>query len=99
MATAPSGIIEAPSFNTPTVNIGDRQKGRMQTASVLNCLPQESAICQTVGCALSPEFRESISGISNPYEQPNTCATIVRLLTDTSIESLSKKVFFDLKQP
>ena len=94
-----SGIIEAPSFSIPTVNIGDRQKGRIQAASVLNCLPQESAIRNTVTRALSPEFRKSISSISNSYERPNTCATTVGLLTDTPIESLSKKAFFDLRQP
>jgi len=92
-----SGIVEAPSFSIPTVNIGDRQKGRIQAASVLNCLPQESAIRQTVGRALSPKFQKSMSGVSNPHERPNTCVTIVGLLTDISIENLIKKVFFDLR--
>ena len=91
-----SGIIEVPSFKIPTVNVGDRQKGRIQATSVLNCLPQESAIRHTVARALSPEFRQSISGISNPYEQPNTCATIVGLLKDFPIGNLNKKTFYDL---
>jgi len=94
-----SGIIEAPSLGTPTVNIGDRQKGRLQAVSVLNCPPEEITIRDTVVHALSAEFRKRISGISNPYERPNTCATIVGLLRDTPLERFTKKVFFDLRQP
>ncbi|MBA4369361.1 MAG: UDP-N-acetylglucosamine 2-epimerase (hydrolyzing), partial [Desulfobacterium sp.] len=60
-----SGIVEAPSFKIPTINIGDRQKGRIQAASILNCVPDTTAIRQTIGHALSPAFQESLLGISN----------------------------------
>lgn len=92
-----SGIVEAPSFKIPTVNIGDRQKGRIQAASTLNCSPDADAIRQTIGRALSPDFQESLSGISNPYERPDTCSTIVGLLEKTDIIGITKKTFHDVK--
>ena len=94
-----SGIIEAPSFKIPTVNIGDRQKGRIQAASILNCSPDANAIRQTIGRALSPAFQESLSGISNPYDRPGTCSTIVRLLEKTDIFGITKKTFHDVRFP
>lgn len=94
-----SGIIEAPSFKVPTVNIGDRQKGRIQADSILNCSPDANAIRQTIGHALSPAFKESLLGISNPYERSGTCSTIVRLLEKTDVFGITKKTFHDIKSP
>ena len=92
-----SGILEAPSFKVPTVNIGDRQKGRIQAASTLNCAPDASAIRQTIGRALSPDFQESLAGISNLYDRPGTCSTIVRLLEKMDITGSTKKSFHDVR--
>jgi GDP/UDP-N,N'-diacetylbacillosamine 2-epimerase (hydrolysing) len=92
-----SGIVEAPSFKIPTVNIGDRQKGRIQVASILNCSPDANAIRQTIGRTLSSAFQESLSGISNPYERPGTCSTIVRLLERADIFGITKKTFHDVR--
>jgi GDP/UDP-N,N'-diacetylbacillosamine 2-epimerase (hydrolysing) len=94
-----SGIVEAPYFKTPTVNIGDRQKGRIQAASILNCSPDTNAIRQTIGLALSPAFQESLSGISNPYDRPGTCSTIVGLLENADIHGITKKTFHDVRFP
>ncbi len=62
-----SGIIETPSFKVPTVNIGDRQKGRIQAKNILNCVPEKEAICSAVEKALSTEFAEYIKDTENPY--------------------------------
>jgi len=94
-----SGIIEAPSFKVPTVNIGDRQKGRIQADSTLNCLPDANAIQKAINHAISTAFREGLSGISNPYDRPGTCAAIVESLEKTDILSITKKTFHDLKFP
>ena len=94
-----SGIIEAPSFKIPTVNIGDRQKGRIQAANTLNCLPDADAIQQTIDRALSTAIQESLSGISNPYDRPGTCSTIVELLEKTDIFGITKKTFHDVRFP
>ncbi len=92
-----SGIIEAPSLQIPTVNIGDRQKGRIQAAGILNCAPQAKAIQQTIGHALSPAFQKTLSSISNPYDRPGTCSTIVGLLEKTDIFGITKKTFHDVR--
>jgi GDP/UDP-N,N'-diacetylbacillosamine 2-epimerase (hydrolysing) len=96
LGNSSSGIIEAPSFKIPTVNIGDRQRGRIQAASILNCSPDANAIRQTIGRALSPAFQEKILGISNPYDRPGTCSNIVRLLEKTDMIGITKKTFHDV---
>ena len=94
-----SGIIEAPAFKIPAVNIGDRQKGRIQAASTLNCLPDAKAIQQTMGNALSPVFQVNLSGVSNPYDRPGTCSRIVGLLEKIDIFGFTQKTFHDVSFP
>ena len=90
-----SGIIEAPAFRVPTVNIGDRQKGRVQAPSIINCEPKVSSILKGIATALSPAFIDSLSGMSNPYERQNTSSTIVALLKKVKLEGLISKHFYD----
>ena len=94
-----SGIVEAPTFKVPTVNTGDRQKGRIQAASILNCPPEAAAIRQTIIRALSPVFQESLSSISNPYDRPGTCSIIVGMLENAVIFGITKKTFHDVNIP
>ena len=91
-----SGIIEAPTFQVPTINIGDRQKGRVQANSTLNCAPEMAAIQQTIGHALSRAFQDRLVRISNPYERPHTCEAIIGVLKVADIYSVIKKVFYDI---
>ncbi len=90
-----SGIVEVPSFHIPTVNIGDRQKGRIAADSVINCLPELNDIV----CALKKIRQighiESLKNISNPYEKPDTAESILRVLKEKSIISTIKK-FYDI---
>lgn len=99
LGNSSSGIVEAPSFKISTINIGDRQKGRIQASSILNCSPDANAIRQAIGDALSSAFQEGLSGISNPYDQPGTCSTIVRLLEKADIFGITKKTFHDVRFP
>jgi GDP/UDP-N,N'-diacetylbacillosamine 2-epimerase (hydrolysing) len=62
-----SGIIEAPSFHVPTVNIGNRQKGRIQAASVLNCICRREAISASIHTACDEAFLRKIKDVENPY--------------------------------
>jgi GDP/UDP-N,N'-diacetylbacillosamine 2-epimerase (hydrolysing) len=91
-----SGIVEAPTFKIPTINIGDRQKGRIQATSILNCSPNAGAIQQAIDHALSPAFQEGLSSVSNPFDRPGTCSTIVGLLESTDIFGITKKIFHDV---
>ena len=93
-----SGLIEAPSFQIPTVNIGDRQKGRLKAESVIDCPAESSAIEQTMRLARSSEYRSKISTVINPYGNGNTSDRIVAILGQTFLgNTISlKKKFFDL---
>lgn len=75
-----SGIIEAPSFGVPTVNIGDRQCGRLAADSVLHCPPNAAAIERAIATAISPEFAKVCRGVTNPYGQGGAAPQIVRIL-------------------
>ncbi len=72
-----SGIVEAPSFKIPTVNIGNRQKGRLKAESIIDCLPKKDDIVEAIQKARSKGFKESIQNIVNPYGEGNTSELIV----------------------
>ena len=91
-----SGIIEVPSFQVPTVNIGDRQKGRLQSTSVINAEPTEGDIYQAIEQALSPTFKENCNKTINPYGTGNTAIKILGILKQYPIVRSLKKTFFDL---
>lgn len=91
-----SGITEAPVLGVPTVNIGDRQKGRLRAASVIDCPPVESAITAAMDRACSSDFRRQIQNQKNPYGSGNTSEQITRILEKTlSGRTDLKKRFYD----
>lgn len=71
-----SGLLEAPSFKCPTVNIGTRQDGRLRAASVLDCAPQADAIARAVTAA----FALDVSRVVNPYGDGHSSDRIVAVL-------------------
>ena len=89
-----SGIIEVPSFHIPTINIGDRQKGRIMGASVLNCLPTGSDIKEKLSIVTTPGYIERLKDIQNPYEKPDTAFEIIGILKSQKIEPVKK--FYNL---
>ncbi len=72
-----SGILEAPAMGVPTVNIGDRQRGRIQAASIINCGPDRREILEAMRRAETKEFREAMEGQTLPYGDGNTSGRIV----------------------
>jgi UDP-N-acetylglucosamine 2-epimerase len=91
-----SGLTEAPSFGVPTVNLGDRQKGRLRASSVLDCEETCEAIQETLTKALSPEFREKAAQTTNPYGQGGASKKIKEILKSAPLEGLLEKAFFDI---
>ena len=89
-----SGILEAPTFRTPTVNIGNRQKDRIQGQNVINCDHNPEEIKSAIAKATSDEFKAEIAGSENPYGDGQSSARILGILRDTPINSqlLSKRV-------
>ena len=92
-----SGIIEVPSFGIPTVNIGDRQKGRVHAESVINCENDIRQIEKALINALSPEFRSKIAVAKNPYEGEGTSDKIVDTISKAVNGGISsKKQFYNI---
>lgn len=93
-----SGILETPSFCVPTVNIGDRQKGRIQAKNILNCEPEKEAIIQQISKALSEHFKEYIKDTQSPYGDGEVSSKILvhikEVLNKGSINL--KKAFYNI---
>jgi UDP-hydrolysing UDP-N-acetyl-D-glucosamine 2-epimerase len=92
-----SGIWEAPSFGLPAVNVGDRQRGRLRAANVIDVACEAAAIGDGIRRALDPAFRASLVGLVNPYG--DSCATerITAALRATEPgTTLLRKRFVDL---
>jgi len=90
-----SGIIEAPSIGVPTLNIGDRQSGRMRAESVLDCRGEISKIEAALDRLASETFREKLAQIQNPYEGTNTVGRIVEILASVDTVELLAKRFYE----
>lgn len=93
-----SGIIEVPSFGIPTINIGDRQKGRIQAESVINCEPLFEDIADAIEKARSLQFRNHIRNISNPYGDGKASDVIVDVTKDFLLNDKfeTQKKFYDI---
>lgn len=91
-----SGIIEAPAMNVPTVNIGDRQKGRLRSVSVIDCPGDKRAIVDALNKALSAEFREVAARAASPYGAPGASRRIADVLKTIPLAGLNRKSFYDL---
>ncbi|WP_068547303.1 UDP-N-acetylglucosamine 2-epimerase [Thalassotalea crassostreae] len=90
-----SGIIEVPSFNVPTVNIGMRQKGRIAAKSVLHCKADTHSIISSIEIALSNPYKKKGEHVVNPYGQGNASKQIIEMIKNFSNNQL--KSFFDIK--
>ncbi len=93
-----SGIIEAPNYMIPTVNIGDRQKGRVAPLSIINCEPVKNSIVRAIKKALSKEFKELIISQKNPYGDGKASEKIKTIIKEQLFNNQlnMKKQFYDL---
>jgi GDP/UDP-N,N'-diacetylbacillosamine 2-epimerase (hydrolysing) len=91
-----SGLIEAPSMKKGTINIGDRQRGRLRATSVIDCPPERLAIRSALDQLFSPGFSRSLVDTVNPYGEPGASERAVDVLADADLQSILKKRFFDL---
>ncbi len=91
-----SGIIEAPALGVPTVNVGDRQRGRLRADSVIDCGETRGEIVTAIGTAISSEFRGRIHVAENPYGGAGAARKIHRVLRDHPIDGILIKRFHDL---
>lgn len=91
-----SGIIEVPSFGIPTLNIGDRQKGRLASKSVVNCGTSKDEVIAGLKLCLSEEMQKVAKTYENPYAKPDTANLIYQELKNVELAGLNLKTFYDL---
>lgn len=91
-----SGILEAPSLKRPTVNIGDRQKGRTQAASVINCVIDTQDITQALNIAVSKDCQMKAAQVINPYGEGKATPKIMNQLKQVAWSTIIDKKFYDL---
>jgi GDP/UDP-N,N'-diacetylbacillosamine 2-epimerase (hydrolysing) len=90
-----SGLIEVPSFKKPTVNIGDRQRGRIEAESVVTCKPVKESIINSIHLVLSQKFQGILKNVSNPYGNQNASTSIIRTILNTPLKNILKKEFYN----
>lgn len=91
-----SGVVEVPSFGIPTLDIGDRQKGRISCNSVWNCASDEASIKDGIKKVLSKDFAEKARTVQNPYDKPDTAENIFKVLKTFPLKNILQKHFYDL---
>jgi len=91
-----SGLIEVPSFGKPTINIGDRQRGRVKAGSVIDCFPQKESILKAIGLVYEPQFQDKIKTIKNPYGEGGASEAVVKTMEHFDLKGILKKQFYDL---
>ena len=93
-----SGLIEVPSFRKGTINIGNRQKGRLRSSSIIDCEPTKEDICNSLDKLFSSEFQQELNKVKNPYGEGKTSLEIINILKSLDFDkNILKKSFFDLK--
>ena len=98
LGNSSSGIIETPAFHVPTVNIGDRQRGRLQSESIINCDEDTSSIVMAINKAMTTDFREICNKVISPYGDGHAAEKIAKKIYEVVSEGKInlKKKFFDI---
>jgi GDP/UDP-N,N'-diacetylbacillosamine 2-epimerase (hydrolysing) len=92
-----SGLSEVPTFKIPTINIGDRQKGRMKASSVIDCSNGKKEIVEAINKALSSDFQKELINTKNPYGTGGASKKIIEIIKEVDFNNILKKKFYDLK--
>lgn len=91
-----SGLTEVPTFKKGTINIGDRQRGRLQAASVINCEPTRKSIQAALKMLYAEDFQATLNQIQNPYGDGGASEQVVEIIKYCALDGITKKSFYDL---
>jgi GDP/UDP-N,N'-diacetylbacillosamine 2-epimerase (hydrolysing) len=91
-----SGLLEAPSFKKGSINIGNRQRGRLQASSVINCEPNRESITLSLKKLYSDSFQVTLDNVTSPYGEGGASIKVVNTLKNYSFDNILKKTFYDL---
>ena len=92
-----SGLIEAPSFKKGTINIGDRQKGRLKANSIIDCSAVKSEIISAIKKMYSADFQINLKKTINPYGNGGASKEIIKIINKVNLNNVLKKRFHDIK--
>jgi len=91
-----SGLAEVPTFKKGTINIGDRQRGRIKAESVIDCKPTTKSISDAIKKLYSSEFQQKLKTVKNPYGSGGASEAIVKTLESISLKTILKKKFYNM---
>jgi len=97
LGNSSSGLIEAPSFKIGTINIGERQRGRIKADSVIDCEAQKASILSAIKKLYTKAFRDSLKDVKNPYGDGGAAAKIKDILKTVNLNNILKKEFYNLR--
>ena len=92
-----SGLAEVPTFKIGTINIGDRQRGRIKADSVIDCEPMKDSILSAIRKLYSKEFQGKLKNVKNPYGEGGAAEKIKKILKEVDLTGILKKEFHDLE--
>jgi GDP/UDP-N,N'-diacetylbacillosamine 2-epimerase (hydrolysing) len=92
-----SGLTEVPSFNIGTINIGDRQRGRLQANSIINCEPNAADIAASIQKLYSKNYQKKLINNENPYGSGGASHDILSTIKNVNLTKILKKEFFEVK--
>lgn len=92
-----SGLLEAPTLKKGTINIGNRQRGRLQAASIINCRPVHNEIEQAIEQLFSPAFQDALADVANPYGDGGATDRILGIIRRLELDELLLKPFYDVQ--
>jgi GDP/UDP-N,N'-diacetylbacillosamine 2-epimerase (hydrolysing) len=98
LGNSSSGLLEVPSFYKGTINIGDRQRGRLKAESIIDCNPDNNSITSAIEKLYSNTFQALLKTVENPYGKGGASKKIVKILREIPLDNVLKKSFFDLPQ-
>lgn len=91
-----SGLSEAPTFKIGTINIGDRQRGRLKADSVIDCEPTKEGIKAAIEQLYSPEFQQKLKTVMNPYGEGGASEKSIEIIKRTNLKNILKKKFYNI---
>ena len=91
-----SGLLEVPTFKIGTVNIGDRQKGRLKAKSIIDCEPTKTSIRKAIETLYTEDYQKILPTVENLYGEGKATKRILEILRKENIPEETKKIFYDL---
>lgn len=97
LGNSSSGLTEVPSFGKGTINIGDRQRGRLKAESVIDCSPDRQSVASALSRLYSSDFQAGLKTVRNPYGAGGASEKVVKVLQECSLDGILMKSFYDLR--